>query len=83
MCPGGNTWNNVFALSEMERIRLYRSFPPVGPINTRVTSRQLARRALSVHSSRVLPCGQIAVDGARTNLQGLPNLRHGEATLIQ
>jgi hypothetical protein len=31
MCPEGNTWNNVFALNEMERIRLYRSFPPVGP----------------------------------------------------
>src|SRR5712691_2518595 len=49
--------------------------------NTRVTSRQLARSALSVNSSRFLPCGQIAVDGARTDLQGVHNLRHREATL--
>src|SRR5713226_4808909 len=51
--------------------------------NTRVTSRQLASNALSVHSSRFLPWGQIAVDGARTDLQGLLNLRHGKATLMQ
>jgi thiamine pyrophosphate-dependent acetolactate synthase large subunit-like protein len=52
-------------------------------VNTRVTSRKLARHALPVHSSRFLPWGQIAVDGARTDLQGLLNLYHGEATLMQ
>src|SRR5215831_17524275 len=44
-------------------------------VNTRVTSRQLARHALPVHSSRFLLGGQIAVGGARTDLQGLPNPR--------
>ena len=51
--------------------------------NTRVTSRKLARSTIAVKSSRVLPCGQIAVDGPRTDLQGLLNLCHGEATLMQ
>jgi hypothetical protein len=50
--------------------------------NTRVTSRQLARHAIPVNSSRFLLASKIAVDGALTDLQGLPNLRHGEATLI-
>src|SRR2546428_806353 len=51
--------------------------------NTRVTSRKLARRALSVNSSRLLAWSQIAVDGARTDLQSVHNLRHGKATLMQ
>jgi hypothetical protein len=52
-------------------------------VNTRVTSRKLARHALPVNSSRFLLDGKIAVDGTPTDLQSLLNLHYGKATVIQ
>jgi hypothetical protein len=36
-----------------------------------------------VNRSRFLLCSQITVDGTPTDLQGLHNLHHGEAMVIQ